>query len=168
MKNAHLGSRRTVTMAVLGVLLFVQFGAQAQEAAGASDNPWFSDRIEGTWNVSVDITICASGATITSFDAMAMFAANGSFHDTNATNPALRSPGFGYWRHLRRNQYEFAFRFFLFDETGVNIGSQVVRHDAVLSADRTTYSSEGTAELYDPFGNLLVSGCSNSTATRFQ
>lgn len=168
MKNAYIGPRRTVSMAVLGVLLFVQLGAQAQEAASASDNAWFPDRIEGTWNVSVDITICATGATITSFDAMSMFAADGTFHDTNATNPALRSAGFGHWRHLRRNEYQFAFRFFVFDETGVNIGSQIVRHNLVLSADRTTYSSEGTAEFYDPFGNLLVSGCSSSTATRFR
>jgi hypothetical protein len=39
-----------------------------------------------------------------------MFAANGTFHDTNATNPTLRSAGLGSWQHLSRNEYQSRFR----------------------------------------------------------
>ena len=79
----------------------------------------------GVWNVSVDITNCATGATIASREpraasreAMALFAADGTRHETNAINPALRSPAFGNWRHPENNEYQFAFRFFGFDAAG--------------------------------------------------
>jgi hypothetical protein len=67
--------------------------------SAATDHAWFPDPIVGVWNVSVDITNCATGATIASREATALFAADGTRHETNATNPALRSPAFGNWRH---------------------------------------------------------------------
>lgn len=133
----------------------------------SSHRPSSPNRIEGTWNVRVRITVCATGATITSFDAMGMFGAKGTFHDTNATNPALRSQAFGYWEQGSGDQFYFAFRVFRFDPAGNNIGSQIVRHNVVLSPTGNTYTSGGTAEFYDAVGNLTMTGCSTSTATRF-
>jgi hypothetical protein len=171
-KNEHLGAKQITKVVALGVLLLTQVGAAAQDdaQAAATGHAWFPDPIVGVWNVSVDITNCATGATIASGEAMALFAADGTRHETNATNPALRSPAFGTWRRLgkKNNKYQFAFRFFRFDTAGVNLGSQVIRHDLVLSADGTSYFSEGTAEIFDPFGNLIVIGCSTATATRFE
>ena len=86
--------------------------------SAATDHAWFPDPIVSVWNVSVDITNCATGATIASREAMALFAAYGTRHETNATNPALRCPTFGNWRHLENNEYQFAFRFFRFDAAG--------------------------------------------------
>jgi hypothetical protein len=177
-KTERSGAKQISKVVALGVLLLIQAGAEARgdARAAAADHasfqwfPRFLDPIVGVWNVSVDITNCATGATIASGEAMALFAADGTRHETNATNPALRSPAFGTWRRLgkKNNKYQFAFRFFRFDTAGVNLGSQVIRHDLVLSADGTSYFSEGTAEIFDPFGNLIVIGCSTATATRFE
>ena len=161
---------------ILMMALLVQIAAFSQEASSdMQDNagsksvnlPFSPNAIDGTWNARVKITVCATGATITSFDALAMFEAKGTFHDTNATNPALRSPGFGYWERAGSDQFYFAFRLFRFDAAGNTIGSQIVRHTAVLSPTGNTYTSSGTAEFYDAAGNLTATGCSTSTASRF-
>lgn len=169
MINIHLGAKRISKITALGVLLLAQSGAEAGNGgAAAAGNAWFPDPIEGVWNASVDITICATGNTIASFEAMGMFAANGTFHDTNANNPALKSSTFGYWRSLGNDEYQFAWRQFTFDAAGVNTGSVIVRHDVLLSADGASYFSEGTAEFFDPAGNLVSTGCSRAAATRFE
>ena len=172
MKSVRLDTKRISKIVALGVLLLIQPGAEARDdaRAAATGHAWLPDPIVGAWNVRVDITNCATGATIASSEAMALFSADGTRHETNATNPALRSAAFGTWRRLgkKNNEYQFAFRFFRFDSAGVNIGSQVIRHDLVLSADGASYFSEGTTEIFDPFGNLIVIGCASATATRFE
>jgi hypothetical protein len=129
--------------------------------------PFQADPIEGLWAAHVNITDCNTGAVGFSFDAMGLFAANGTFHDTNATNPTLRSASFGTWQHLGGNAYTFMFRFFRFDLQGLYQGSNVVRHTVELAADGQSYFSEGTAEIYNALGGLIATGCSNSEAIRF-
>jgi hypothetical protein len=157
--------------AALAALFLGLSPAFAEEAAGER---WsFSDRIEGVWLVKVWLTNCATGETLpfpgATFDATAAFAGDGTFHDTNENNPILRSSSFGYWEYTGRRNYRFAFRLFRFDTTGLNIGSQIVRHNVVLSRDGKSYTSGGTAEFYDVNGiRMLPDGCSRSTATRFR
>jgi hypothetical protein len=126
------------------------------------------NQIEGAWDARVNITVCATGATIISFDAFALFAANGTFHDTNSTNPTVRSSAFGVWNRTRGRDYQFAFKFFRFDPAGNYLGYNVVRHHARLGDDGNSYVSAGSADFYDADGNLIMQGCSNSIATRFQ
>lgn len=125
-------------------------------------------RIEGLWNVEVTIYVCGTDVEITRFEAMGLFAADGTFHDTNANDPKLRSAGFGTWKHLGGRSYRFAFRLFRFDSMGMTIGSQIVRHRVELSRRGSSYRSFGTAEYYDTAGNLERIGCSRSTAVRFR
>lgn len=151
-----------------------QVGAQF-----GGDGHWREvDRIEGNWNVTVNITLCDAAGRPTDtpvpglnpIAAMALFAANGTFHDTNAANPALRSDGFGNWRRIGHRTYEFAFKLFRFDPAVGAIGPQIVRHTVVLAKDGESYTSRGTAEYFDPMGNPAppFKGCSTSTATRFR
>ncbi len=126
------------------------------------------DPIEGVWNARVEITACDSDTVFNSFDAMALFASNGTFHDTNATNPALRSAAFGTWSAIGPRTYEFAFRLFRFDPMGATLGSSVVRHRVVLARKGDSYRSKGTAEFYDANGVLFMTGCSNAEAVRFR
>lgn len=163
------------TILAVGFILFAQTVATAQEgketdAASMGSivpNGVNSRRLEGTWNVQVTIRVCATGAPIASVPAMGLFARGGTMHDTNATNPALRSPGFGTWSHIHRNRYRFAFKFFSFDAAGNSTGYRIVRHNVILAPDGDEYESAGTAEFYDVNGNLTMTGCSSSTATRF-
>jgi hypothetical protein len=152
------------------ILATVLLAAASPVANGSGD----ADRIEGVWLAKVTLTNCATGEPLpfpgATFDAMAMFAEGGTFHDTNMNPSLARSSSFGSWRHVRDRVYRFAFRFFNLDSTGtLPTGSTIVRHRVVLSADGKSYGSQGTAEFYDVSGiRILPDGCSKSTATRFR
>ena len=142
-----------------------------QQSAIAGDG-YSGSRIKGVWNVRVNITNCGPdnipGPVIfTSFEAMNVFAADGTFLDTNSQNPTAQSAHFGYWRHVRGNKYEFAEKFFLFDAAGQSTGWRIVRHEIVLSRDGDSFTSGGTAETFNTDGLLVATGCSTSTALRF-
>ena len=167
--NLFAGAKGMGIGVALGALLMIQPGAQAQNNADAAlEHAWFQDPIVGVWNTNVNITNCASGDTILSGEVLALFSADGTRHETSTSDPKLRTPSYGNWRHLEGNEYEFEFKYYRFDSNGTNMGSQVIRHDLILSADGTSYFSEGTAEIIDTFGNLLFVGCSNALATRFE
>lgn len=163
------------TILAIVFMLFAQTAVTAQEIkeadaaalGGIASLGSGSRRIEGLWNVQVTARVCATGAPIVSFPAMGLFARGGAMHDTNATNPAIRSSGFGTWNHVRGNRYRFAFKFFDFDAAGNSTGYRIVRHNVILGSDGEEYESAGTAEFYDANGNLIRTGCSSSTATRF-
>jgi hypothetical protein len=169
MKERNLWSK-SLSAALAAVCL----GLPAAFANDAIGERWTTlDRIEGVWLAKVTLTNCATGDALpfpgANFDAMAVFAAHGTLHNTDQNNPTLRSETFGYWERTGRHTYRFAFRFFRFDTTGLLTGSQIVRHNLVLSRDGHSYSSSGNAEFYDVSGNrMLPDGCSRATATRFK
>ena len=160
-------NRFQATMALTALLL-----AQASPAVLANEDPGLPqglmDPLVGTWNVLVDIYDCNTGTPIaTGAQALALFNADGTRHETNATNPALRSPGYGNWQRVKRNEYEFALKFYRFDPSGTNIGSTVIRQELFLSEDGTIYYSEGPAEFLNTAGIKLFEACASATATRF-
>ncbi len=169
MKHCNFWSK--AVPAVLAALCLGQPAAFATDAIGERWTP--EDRIEGVWLAKVTITNCATGEALpfpgAKFDAMALFGSNGALHNTDQNNPTLRSDTFGYWERTGRNTYRFAFRFFRFDTTGLLTGSQIVRHNIVLSRDGLSYTSSGKAESYDVSGiRMLPDGCSKAAATRFK
>lgn len=175
----HLGRMLFATAVVMTV---------AATPLAAHTNSTGHRTIKGVWDVRVNITNCVAGGqpgsqvpgavVLGSFNAMNIFAADGTFLDMNSADPKLQSQHFGYWRHLNGRRYEFAFKFFLFDPTGQSIGWRIVRHDVVLSRNGLSFNSGGTAETFSndgvllpppgaPAGTLPGPGCSTSTATRF-
>ena len=141
-----------------------------QSTAWAGDHG--SKRIKGIWSARVNITNCLPGnvpgpVVFASLDTMNAFVADGTFLDANASNPALQSGHLGYWRHVHGNKYEFAQKFFLFDATGATTGWRIVRHDIVLGAYGLSFTSAGTAATFNSDGVLLATGCSTSSAVRF-
>lgn len=162
-------------IAALVMMLFAQaavFAQAAQEADETSadnigDHHLNARRIEGVWDARVTIRVCSTGMSIASFQALGVFARGGTFYDTNSTNPVLRSATFGTWSQVRRDKFTFASKFFRFDAVGNNIGSQIIRHQVTLSSSGDQYTSSGTAESYDAAGVLTMTGCSSTTATRF-
>jgi hypothetical protein len=131
-----------------------------------------SKRIKGIWNMRLNITNCLAGnvpgpVIFASFDGMNGFVADGTFLDVNSSNPALQSGHLGYWRHIRGNKYEMAQKFFLFDAAGTPTGSRIVRHEILLSRSGLSFTSAGTAETFNTDGVLVATGCSTSSAVRF-
>ncbi len=157
----------TRCLAVSGLVLVM--GQQAAWAGG--DHRPFK-RITGVWNARVNITNCLPGnvpgpVVFASFDAINVYAADGTFLDTNTGNPTMQSAHFGYWQHMRGNKYQFAQKFFLFDGSGVATGYRIVRHDVLLDRTGLSFTSAGYAETFNLDGVLLTTGCSTSSAVRF-
>jgi hypothetical protein len=126
-------------------------------------------RLEGTWDVQVTIRNCQTGAEIRTFTSLTTFMSGGTLLDsTSGTPQALKTPGQGVWNHVGGNTYRFSFKYFSFDPGGNFTGSTKVTHEAALASDGKEFTSAGTAQVYDPSGNLIFTGCSSTTAIRFE
>lgn len=126
-------------------------------------------RLEGTWDARVTIRDCQTGGEIRSFDSIGSFMQGGTMIDSTSGVPqALKTPGHGVWSHLTGHSYKFSFKSFSFDAAGNYTGYTIIRHTATLNPGATAYTSAGTAEVYAPNGVLVFTGCSSTTATRFE
>lgn len=124
-------------------------------------------KLVGTWDTRVTIRNCANGAEIRSFDSIGTFMFGGTMLDSTSGVPqALKTPGHGVWSHTTANNYQFSFKSFSFAPNGNFTGWTIIRHQVTLYGDY--YQSQGTSEFYDANGNLLSTGCSSTTATRFE
>ncbi len=140
--------------------------ASAQEESKGQDG---GGRLEGTWDVQVTIRNCQTGAAIRTFPSIGTFMSGGTALDSTSGIPqALKTPGQGVWSHISGNSYRFKFKSFSFDASGNPTGWTIISHEANLNSRADEYESAGTAEVYNLNGNLLFTGCSTTTAARFE
>ncbi len=126
-------------------------------------------RLEGTWDAQVTIRNCQTDAEIRTFASIGTFMRGGTMLDSTSGIPqALKTPGHGVWSHISGNTYRFKFKSFSFDASGNFTGWTIISHEAHLNHSADEYESAGTAEVYAPNGNLIFTGCSTTTATRFE
>jgi hypothetical protein len=155
------------TMTALAIITALTLGsafAQSETKSRAGGG-----RLVGTWDTRVTIRNCATGAEIRSFDSVGTFMFGGTMIDSTSGMPqALKTPGQGVWRHTTGSNYRFSFKSFSFDAAGNFTGWQIIRHEAALDPSGNEYTSAGTAEVYAPNGMLILTGCSSTTAVRFQ
>ncbi|MEO7673001.1 MAG: hypothetical protein ABIU09_02860, partial [Pyrinomonadaceae bacterium] len=119
--------------------------------------------------VQVTIRNCQTGAAIRTFPSVGTFMSGGTTLDSTSGVPqALKTPGQGVWSHVGGNTYRFKFKSFSFDAANNFTGWTIIQHQANLDHSGDQYESGGTAEVYAPNGSLLFTGCSTTTATRFQ
>lgn len=155
------------TVLIFAVISVIAFGVVwAQEK---SDLQQGGGRLDGTWDVQVTIRNCQTNAEIRSFASTTTFMSGGTLLDSTSGVPqALKTPGHGAWRHESGNTYRFSFKNFNFDASGSYTGYTIIRHEAVLDSKGGEYVSSGTSEVYAPNGTLLLTGCSTTTAARFE
>ena len=161
MKNT-LGTliRNLAAAAVLVMMISIQ-GLNAQSASGGG-------RLEGTWDTRVSITDCQTGGVIRSFDSVGIFMTGGTMIDSTSGVPqAFKTPGQGVWRHVKGNTYQIRFKSFSFNAQNAHTGWTIIEHEVNLDASGNSYTSAGTAEIYAPTGVQVATGCSTTTATRF-
>lgn len=150
----------------LTVVLTIVFGITAQEKTELQAG---GGRLEGTWDVRVTLRNCQTNAAIRSFDSVTTFMSGGTLIDSTSGMPqALRGPGQGVWRHTEGSTYKFSFKTFSFDAANNFTGWTIVRHEATLDSKGSEYTSAGTAEFYAPNGTQVGTGCSSTTAVRFE
>lgn len=157
------------------IIALVTFGSVlAQNESDSLKNADESSRsgggnFSGTWEVAVTIRNCQTWAAIRTFPSVTTFMHGGTLIDSTSAMPQSRkTPGHGVWSHAGGNTYSFSFKVFNFDAAGNYTGWQTVRQTAYLDPLRDEYFSRGTSEIFDPNGNLLMTGCSSTTAARFQ
>lgn len=179
MKNTPL---KVIGGAALAILLSAVFAAvwvsaQDKDYEEQSDDQTQEDssrrrgnaRLEGTWDAQVTIRNCQTGAAIRTFPSIGTFMSGGTFLDsTSGTPQAMKTPGHGVWSHISGRTYLFKFKSFTFDPSGNPTGWTIITHEATLNRHATEYESAGTAEVYNPTGTLIFTGCSTTTATRFE
>ncbi len=179
MKNTFLKGIGGMALAILMLAMFAPVWVSAQDKGNEQNNDEQTQenssrqsgagRIVGTWDVQVTIRNCQTGAAIRTFASIGTFMSGGTLLDsTSGTPQALKTPGQGVWSHVSGNTYRFSFKSFSFDAAGNFTGSTKVTHEVTLLSKSTEYTSAGIAEVYDPNGNLIFTGCSTTTATRFK
>lgn len=159
--------RKMVLKALGGIALAISLSAMfapvwvsGQSAGG---------RLEGAWDVQVTIRNCQTGAEIRTFASVTSFMFGGTLMDSTSGIPqALKTPGHGVWSHVSGDTYRFSFKSFSFDAANNFTGWTKITHEAVLDSNGDQYSSAGIAEVYAPNGTLTFTGCSTTTATRFE
>lgn len=158
---------KNIFLALGGLALVISCSAVFAPASGSVQGG--GGRLEGTWDVQVSIRNCQTGAEIRNFASVTAFTFGGITTDTTSGTPqALRTPGYGVWSHVGGNTYSFSFKAFNFDAGNNFTGWTKIAHEATLDSNGSQYTSAGTSEVYAANGALLFTGCSTTTATRFQ
>ena len=127
-------------------------------------------QLVGTWDVEVTIRNCQTNAEMgPPFPSLTAFMFGGTLIDSTSRMPqAAKTPGHGVWNHAGGNLYRFKFKAFSFGPTGTFTGWTIITHEASMDPGGNSYESAGTAEFYNSAGILVGTGCSSTTATRFQ
>jgi len=159
--------RKNICGLILAVTLV--FAALAAVSFGQGRGPAGGGRLDGAWNVRVAITNCQTGGVLRSFDSITQFMTGGTLIDSTSGVPqALKTPGQGIWEHTTGQYYRFKFKSFTFDPAGNYTGYTVIQHTATLDSTSDTYESQGTLEVYNPANVLVATGCSATSASRFE
>jgi hypothetical protein len=94
---------------------------------------------------------------------------DGTMQETDLGAPGqMRLPGHGVWQRQAGGQYSAAFRYLRFAPDRTYLGMNVIRSSITVSRGGGEYSSPDTLEVLDADGNVIITGCSTQTATRFQ
>jgi hypothetical protein len=152
---------------IMGSLL-VGVASVTMLAATASGQGTEGGRLEGTWDTQVSIINCQTRDVITTFPSLVIFMAGGTMIESTSGIPqALKTPGEGVWRHTAANTYLIRFKSFNFNAMNVFTGWTIIQHEVRLDSTGNASTSSGTAEIYNPSGLLIASGCSTAVGTRF-
>jgi hypothetical protein len=159
------GSRWTAALVLAGVLV-PGFGLTAMaQSVGAESY----DGLEGTWRVQLKITDCQTNAVLRTFPARFAFAEGGTFTVTTAGQlPSLNTPGLGVWNHMYGRTYSALSEAFIFSSAGAWTSIQRLTRVIVVSRDARSYTDTVALQILDTNGNVIVTGCGTSVASRME
>jgi hypothetical protein len=123
-----------------------------------------SNSVEGTWDVSVTVINCQTGAVIRTVRSLQMFSHDGSFTET--ANTFLRGSSLGSWARSGGQTFGATYWFFRYTSTGGFASIARVLDSITLSQDGSTFTASGMIQDYDASNNLISTGCFTHSATR--
>jgi hypothetical protein len=147
-------------------LLLVQACGGSSNAVAQSAPASDADVIEGTWESTLTIRDCTSGAVLRSFKGMNTFHRGGTLSDTNNQPTVNRGPGQGVWKKGVGAGYTASFRFYRYNADGTLAGSQKVTRTTTLAADNNSTSGTISAQLLDTADVVQQTLCGTETSVR--
>jgi hypothetical protein len=142
------------TCAILALALMGSHTVLAQDA----------NSIVGTWDISVTVKNCSTGAVIRTVRSIQMFSQDGSLAET--ANTFLRGSSLGSWDRTGGETYNAKFWFFRYTPTGTFASFAQALNLITLSDDGSSFSASGTVQDFDASNNLISTGCVTQSATR--
>jgi hypothetical protein len=125
--------------------------------------------LQGTWRVQVTVRDCQTGAAQRAFPAVFAFAKGGTLTVTTAGQPpSLNTTGLGVWRHTDGHNYSAVFETFVFSPAGAWIQTHRLTRTIEVSDDADEFTDTIALEIFDTNGNLIVTGCGTSIASRLK
>ncbi len=142
-------------------LAFAQNDSKSQNGGG---------RLEGTWDVQVTVRNCQTGAAIRpAFPTLVTYMSGGTLIASESAVPqSSHTPGHGVWSHTSGNNYSSKFKAFNFNANGNFSGWTIISNEIALDSTADESASTGAVEIYASNGVLIFTGCSTTTATRFE
>jgi len=125
--------------------------------------------VAGTWDVSVTLRNCGTGASLVTRRVVDTFSPCGALFETGAltvANPG--SLGQGSWRHVAGNNFAAVLRFFRFNDDGSVEQTQKVTRRLQLSDDGLGFTGTAVVEVFDANDGLIAAHCATETAKRFE
>jgi len=138
------------------------------QGSGTPANAGWVYSVTGTWDVSVTLRNCATGASLVTRRVVNTFSPCGALFETGtrtASNPG--SPGQGSWRHVAGNNYAAVLRFFRFNHDGSVVETQKVTRRLDLSDDGMGFTGTAVGEVFDANDMLITANWATETANRF-
>ncbi|MDQ3064522.1 MAG: hypothetical protein M3R14_16910 [Acidobacteriota bacterium] len=167
MKKQILKAIGGASLAILVLAVFAQSWVSAENKG--SESLQTEPSLVGSWNVQVSIRDCHTGMILVTFPAMITYNQGGTMQETaNDAAPLLRLPGHGVWSQHNGRRYSNAFQFFRFNPDGTFAGRNIIRGAISLGQSGNEYTTTDTVGVFDANGNLIVTACATSTATRFE
>jgi hypothetical protein len=164
-KSKFAASRWTSALVLAGMLV-LGFGltAMAQSVGGESPNG-----LEGTWRAQLTVSDCQTGVALRTFPAVFAFAKGGTLTVTTAGQlPSLSTPGLGVWKHLRGHTYKAVSEAFFFSSAGAWTSTQRLTRVIEVANDEKEYTDTVALKIFDTNGNLIVTGCGTTVASRMK
>jgi hypothetical protein len=154
-------SRGTAALVLAGVLVL---GSGLTARAQSEHNG-----LEGTWRLQVTVRDCQTGQALRTFPALFAFAKGGTITATTAGQlPSLSTPNLGVWRHTDGHTYSAVSETFIFSPAGTWTQTHRLTRVIEIGNNANEFTDKVALQIFDTNGNLIVSGCATSVASRFE
>ncbi|SRR5437660_5346519 len=125
--------------------------------------------LEGAWRLQLTVRDCNTGQALRTFPAVFTFAKGGTATLITAGQlPSLATTGLGAWRHAQGHNYSAVTDAFVFSPAGVWIQTHRLTRAIEVSVDGDAFTDTVALEIFDPNGNVIVTGCATSVASRLE
>jgi hypothetical protein len=163
--NCFEASGRAAVLVFAG-MLFLGSGLTARAQSEGHNS---QRGLEGAWRLQLTVRDCNTGQALRTFPAVFTFAKGGTATVITAGQlPSLATTGLGAWRHAQGHNYSAVTDAFVFSPAGVWIQTHRLTRAIEVSIDGDAFTDTVALEIFDTNGNLIVTGCATSVASRLE